>query len=226
MGCEGVLTQTQDYNGVPAVLREWGKEDNSIVDHAILSLFNNKVISKRFIFKDAKSTCMPSLDKWQALQFDITYDQAQSATQCGGVLQMLFNQSKEEDKLQSLYGWQNFLSKDAKEGEELPLGGIAHQLFFVGGKLKTKSYTNNTQPFSSCVPTKLGFEKITLREDWNIDKNQNAMGCPALLTSSSESSSDSQKQYSWGETAAQYAYVTLDTTGKIIEKYISFTPAK
>ena len=226
MGCEGVLTGTQTYNGVPATLREWGQQDNTVADHVNLQFFNNKMTSKQFIFKDAKSLCTPSLEKWQSLKFDITYDEAKAAMQCEGILQMLYNQYEKDDQLQAVYNWKNFLSKDTQENGDLPTGAIAHQLIFVGGKLKSKNYSTNVQPFSTCSPIKLGFDKIAIGQSWTDTQNQNAMNCAATLSSVSESANDLQSQYSWGTTAGTYAYVTVGGTGKVVSKYISFTPKK
>ncbi len=226
MGCDGILTSTQDYNGISNTIREWGQQDNSTLNHATLAFRNNLLVSKTLVFKDALSACIPTFEQLQELKFDSSYEEAQSTMKCSGVLQMLYNASEKEDQEQSLYTWKDFFSKDVNDTEDIPLGAVTHQLLFVGGKLKTKSYVNNVQPYSNCMPTKVRFDQINLREDWNIDKNVNAMGCPAVLSSVSQSATGSQKQYSWGATASTYAYVTVDSDGKIVQKYISFTPSK
>jgi hypothetical protein len=229
MGCEGVLTQSIDNNGVPNyfTIREWAKQDSNSEDRAIFWLENNLLKYKQFIFKDAKTTCIPDIQNWQKLTVNMTYDQVRTILECGdGTLQMLYTTSDDASALQSVYTWKNVLMDD---NGNLPIGGISYQFGFVGGKLQEKEYTNSTQPFSTCTPTEIGLNNISIGKSWTSIENQQAMGCsPSLSYALVNINGGAVKQYSWGtlvkDAVTTRAYVSVDAEGIVRGKYISLTP--
>lgn len=200
----------------------WGKP-NLQNDQSLISLKDDKIVSKAFVGKDQQS-CVPSLNQWQSILTNSSYLDVEKILGCKGGLQAAQTTSSNHNYVETNYVWKNFPSDTLSVS--LPVGGIYHQVSFKGDQMDSKIYYNNVQPFTSCMPTQEGFAKINLGDQWSSVKN--AFTCLPKLTAAVEQNNQQTQQYSWGYLqdgkVTTYAYVQLDAKGQVQEKFIQFSP--
>ncbi|EKA64615.1 hypothetical protein [Acinetobacter baumannii] len=211
--------------GCNDVDKQWGKSDRSTdIIRIEVGPFSGLIISKFFIPKlGDNNSCAPSFENWNNVTFGSTYNQAKSFMGCEGVLTGITvpEVGTSDEEIETLfYQWSNFNTSTT------PPIGIEHSLIFKGGQLISKSFSNNNSPFSSCNPSRQGFEKIKIGDKFEDIKD--VYGCSGTwVKASSTGSNYGTATYAWGDiesttTMRNYAYIELNNDNNVTSKYIYF----